>query len=137
MELLQTAAVTRRVHDQVGNAVPPLTLQRAEGFWGRLRGLHALYGLPWHTGLYLSPCRAIHTFGMAYAIDVVFLNGYGEPVKQISTMMPNRVAFCLRAASVVELPAGYCLAYPAYANAIERCLHEYRHPHPHRPRSNN
>ncbi|PLC49479.1 hypothetical protein CR159_12815 [Pollutimonas subterranea] len=137
MDLLQTAAATRRVHDQVHNAAPPLILRKADGFWARLRGLHALPCLPWHTGLHLSPCRAIHTFGMAYAIDVVFLNGCGKPVKQIGTVMPNRVAFCLRAASVVELPAGYCLEYPGYASAIERCLHPCRCPHRHRPRSNN
>ena len=110
------------------DAMPALTLRKATTFWNRLRGLHAWPGLPWHTGLYLSPCRAIHTFGMAYAIDVVFLDAAGKPLKQISNMAPGRIAFCLRAASAIELPAGYCLAYPAYLRAIERCLHPCRHP---------
>lgn len=103
-------------------AQPPLTLLRAAGFWERMRGLRAWPCLPWHTGLYLAPCKAIHTFGMPYPIDVVFLNAAVEPVRQVSRLAPGRVAVCLEAASVVELPAGYCSANPGYAKAIARCL---------------
>lgn len=125
------------MNDMADDAVSALTLHKATGFWSRLRGLHAGPVLPWHTGLHLSPCRAIHTFGMTYAIDVVFLDAYGKPLKQISNLAPGRVACCLRAASAVELPAGYCLAYPAYSSAIERCLHPCRHRHRHGPRPDN
>ena len=125
------------MNDIADDAVPALTLHKATGFWGRLRGLRARDRLPWHNGLYLSPCRAIHTFGMSYAIDIVFLDACNKPLKQISKLAPGRVACCLRAAYAVELPAGYCLAYPAYPSAIERCLHPCRHRHHHGPRPDN
>lgn len=131
MSRLQNPEVSRRDIVKAGGTLPPLTLRRAVSFWARLRGLHGLPCLPWHTGLYLSPCRAVHSFGMRYAIDVVFLCADGKSLKQVSNMLPGRVAFCLRAASAIELPGGYCLAYPAYESAIERCLHPRCHGHHH------
>lgn len=110
-----------------------LTLRRASGFRARLLGLHAWPCLPWHTGLHLAPCRAIHTFGLAYAIDVVFLDAASRELKLVAGLGPCRVAICLPAASVVELPAGYCAANPGYAAAIARCLR----PRPHCRRSGN
>lgn len=97
-----------------------LCLYAAHGFWARLRGLHAWRSLPWGVGLHLSPCRSIHTFGLAYAIDVVFLNAALAEVKRVENLQPNRVAFCRRAVSVVELPTGYCAARPDYMAEI--CL---------------
>lgn len=130
MESLNSTVSSNGDPDQASNALPALTLHKTSSFWGRLQGLHAWPCLPWHTGLHLSPCRAIHTFGMNYAIDVVFLDARHKPLKQLSALGAGRIAFCLSAASVVELPAGYCLAYPDYAQAIRRCLH---HGHRYRP----
>ncbi|NYT61212.1 DUF192 domain-containing protein [Alcaligenaceae bacterium] len=94
----------------------------AHGFWTRLRGLHAWRFLPCGTGLHLSPCNAIHTFGLAYAIDVVFLDAAFIEIKRVDGIQPNRAAFCWKAASVVELPAGYCAAHPDYAREIRLAL---------------
>lgn len=99
-----------------------LSLYAAHGFWARLRGLHAWRSLPWGAGLYLSPCHSIHTFGLAYAIDVVFLNTALAEVKRLENLQPNRVAFCWEAVSVVELPAGYCAERPDYLAEIRRAL---------------
>ncbi len=99
-------------------AAAGLALYAACGFWARLRGLHAWQSLAWGNGLYLSPCRGVHTFGLAYAIDVVFLNAAFEEVKRVQGLKPNRVAFSWKAMSVVELPAGYCAARPDYAAQI-------------------
>lgn len=99
-----------------------LRLYEATGFWARLRGLHAYAGLPWHTGLYIAPCNAIHTFGLPYAIDVVFLDARHRVVGLRHSLRPWRVAYCRKAVAVIELPAGYCLACPDYPAALSAAL---------------
>lgn len=57
-------------------------------------------------GLWIVPCEAVHTFGMKFAIDVVFLNKK-RVVRKIRHAMPKRrIAVDLLAHSVLELPAG-------------------------------
>ncbi|HUH59008.1 MAG TPA: DUF192 domain-containing protein [Candidimonas sp.] len=102
--------------------VPPLRLYVAATFWQRLRGLHAWPGVPWHAGLWLFPCKAIHTFGLAYAIDVLFIDQQGGVLECIAALAPGRFAWNWNAVGVVELPPGYCAAYPAYAAAVRRAL---------------
>ncbi len=57
-------------------------------------------------GLWIAPCEAIHTFGMKFPIDVVFLDRSQRIVKIRQAVPPWRIAVCLRAHSVLELPAG-------------------------------
>lgn len=99
-----------------------LRLYRAHSWWDRLIGLHAYDRLPGNTGLWLGPCQAVHTFGLAYAIDVVFLDSRKHVVKQVNSLVPYRFTLCLAAESVVELPAGYCGFNPDYADRIRRAL---------------
>ncbi|MEO6959260.1 MAG: DUF192 domain-containing protein [Burkholderiaceae bacterium] len=101
---------------------PPLMLYRATSFWARLRGLHAHSALSGHRGLWLFPCNAIQTFGLVAEIDVIFLDARGRVLKRVDCLAPNRIAFCLSAKSVVELPRGYCARYPHYLAAIYRSL---------------
>jgi uncharacterized membrane protein (UPF0127 family) len=57
-------------------------------------------------GLWIVPCEAVHTFGMKFAIDVVFLSRSKKILKIRSDMGRRRMALCLTAHSVLELPAG-------------------------------
>jgi uncharacterized membrane protein (UPF0127 family) len=57
-------------------------------------------------GLWIAPCEAVHTFGMKFVIDVVFLSRKKKVLKIRKNMPKRRVAICLRAHSVLELPAG-------------------------------
>jgi uncharacterized membrane protein (UPF0127 family) len=50
--------------------------------------------------------RAVHTFGMRYRIDVVFLDERNRVIKIVVAMPPRRMAWCWRARVVVELAAG-------------------------------
>ena len=57
-------------------------------------------------GLWIVPCEAVHTFGMNFSIDVVFLSRSKKILKVRKSMPVRRVSMCLRAHSVLELPAG-------------------------------
>lgn len=57
-------------------------------------------------GLWIAPCEAVHTFGMKFPIDVLFLSRGRKVLKVRENMVKGRMAFCLRAYSVLELPAG-------------------------------
>jgi uncharacterized membrane protein (UPF0127 family) len=46
---------------------------------------------------------------MRFALDVVFLDGEGEPLAVRRGMVPRRLASDQRAAAVLELPAGTAL----------------------------
>jgi uncharacterized membrane protein (UPF0127 family) len=56
--------------------------------------------------LLIAPCEAIHTFGMKWPIDAVFLDKGYRVCKIVSQLLPRRIAFCFSAASVLEFPAG-------------------------------
>jgi uncharacterized membrane protein (UPF0127 family) len=55
-------------------------------------------------GLWIVPCHGVHTFGMRYAIDLVYLNDKYEVVHTEENVKPWRVAaVCLEASTVLEL----------------------------------
>ena|SRR5580658_3755182 len=57
-------------------------------------------------GLWIAPCEAVHTFGMRFPIDVVFVSRNKKVVKIRPNLVRGRIAFSIRASSVLELPAG-------------------------------
>ena len=78
----------------------------AESFWARFKGLLG-YSLGDDEGLYITFCRSVHTFGMSYAIDVVFLNAAGKVLALYHGLKPWRVTRWIRGAcAVLELPEG-------------------------------
>jgi uncharacterized membrane protein (UPF0127 family) len=57
--------------------------------------------------LWLMPSKGIHTIGMKFPIDVVFLNRQAYVLGLIPGMLPYRISGVhLRGYSVVELPNG-------------------------------
>lgn len=59
-------------------------------------------------GLWITPCEAVHTFFMKFAIDVVYLDKQKKVVKVRENMGLWRISGSLSARSVLELPAGTC-----------------------------
>jgi hypothetical protein len=57
-------------------------------------------------GLWLVPCEAVHSFGMKFAIDVLYLDKQKRVLKIRRAMQPRRLSACLWAYSALELPAG-------------------------------
>jgi uncharacterized membrane protein (UPF0127 family) len=72
----------------------------------RAIGLLATPRLDDPCGLWITPCRSIHTCWMRYAIDVVFIDAAGVVTKVAPRLKPWRMASCRRARSTLELRAG-------------------------------
>ena len=72
----------------------------------RRRGLLDAEHLAPGSGLWIVPCEAIHTFGMKVPLDIVFLDKHLQVRKISPDVGPRRISICLRAHSVLELPAG-------------------------------
>ena len=56
--------------------------------------------------MWIAPCEAVHTIGMKFPIDVLFLDRKKRVLKIRKEMKVWRMAACFRAHSVLELPAG-------------------------------
>ena len=91
---LPTAAI-------LGLQLPVATTCRA-----RLLGLAHLNRGAAGPGILLPGCRSIHTFGMRFPIDVLFLDDEGRAVERHDAVGPRRVLTCRHARAVAELPAG-------------------------------
>lgn len=72
----------------------------------RRTGLLKHDSLPDGEGLLITPCEGVHTFGMKFPIDVIYLSKKRVVLKIRPNMPKRRISFCLRAHSVLELPAG-------------------------------
>ena len=85
-----------------------LTLLVAGDRRSRRRGLAHLEpgSLPGDHGLAFERCRSVHTIGMGFALDLVWIDAAGSPVRVDRAVAPRRVRTCLRARGVVEVAAG-------------------------------
>ncbi len=76
-------------------------------FLSRLKGLIGTQKLGQDEACWLIPCNMVHTFGMRYAIDVVFLNKKNEVVSVVQNLKPNRFSPLVPGTySVVEFSSG-------------------------------
>jgi uncharacterized membrane protein (UPF0127 family) len=71
----------------------------------RLLGLSGLRARP-PCGLLLPRTRSVHTFGMRFALDLVWLDARGRAIRLDPAVPPRRLRSCRAARAVIELPAG-------------------------------
>ena len=82
-------------------------VRKADNFLTRLVGLLKRTHLGPEEALWLMPSKGIHTIGMKFPIDVVFLTRDNHVVGLMSGLPPYRIsAIHLRGYSVLELPNG-------------------------------
>lgn len=82
------------------------TVWHARSYFARLRGLLGRT-LQEGGGLLLTPCSAIHTIGMGYAIDAVYLDRHGCVLRIDDSLKPGRILPPQRGARhVLELSDG-------------------------------
>ncbi len=80
----------------------------ADRHWSRLRGLIGVREDDFRngSGLWIRPCRGVHTLAMQFPIDVVYLDRAGTVVHVEHNLQPWRFSpIRMQAASVLELPS--------------------------------
>ncbi len=93
--------------NQTRQAYLATALSVANTHWTRLRGLLGLKSSDFRngTGLWIVPCHGVHTLGMGFPIDVVYLDRAMRVIYIQSELLPWRfAAIRTQAASVLELP---------------------------------
>jgi len=82
-------------------------VRKADNFMTRLVGLLKRRNLGPEEALWLMPSKGIHTIGMKFPIDVLFLTRDNVVLQVITEMRPCRISTVqLRGYSVLELPSG-------------------------------
>ncbi|MBU4610119.1 DUF192 domain-containing protein [Achromobacter sp. GG226] len=83
-----------------------LPCHAVRGFWARSRGLLGHPPPAPGTGWWFDNCQAVHTVGMRYPIDVVFVSAAGRILRIVPALGPGRACWQRGAVHVVELAAG-------------------------------
>lgn len=96
---MRVSNLTRQT--EVANCV--LVADRGES---RRKGLLGRDRLSATEGLWIVPCEAVHTFGMRFPIDLIYLDRHHRIKKIKSDVPPWKLSACLSAHSVLELAAG-------------------------------
>ena len=79
----------------------------ADRWWSRARGLLGRSPLNEGEGLFLAPCRAVHMWGMRFALDVAFVDARGAVVALYHSLRPgSRSRWHREAHAALEFPAG-------------------------------
>lgn len=95
-----------RIERESGPVIPQVWA--ADRWYSRLRGLLARTPLAkdGSQALLIRPCASVHTFGMGYPLDLVYLDRNGVVLALREHLKPWRVSACAKAAVTVEFHAG-------------------------------
>jgi uncharacterized membrane protein (UPF0127 family) len=77
----------------------------AESFRARLLGLAWRQRTDAGPGLLIPRCSSVHTFGMRFELDLLFLDRAGRVVAVRRRVPPRRVVWQRGAAAVLEIPS--------------------------------
>ncbi len=102
-----SAPTVAAVRNARSGAVIGTRLRVAGSAWQRLRGLLGCPAPEPGEGLLIEPGNGIHTVGMRYAIDVLFIGGDGIVLRCERALPPSRFVPWVRGARhILELPVG-------------------------------
>jgi hypothetical protein len=92
-------------------------IKLADRFFTRLVGLLKTAGLSENQGLLLKKCNQVHTFGMKFPIDVIFLSKDGDILHMEQEMAPGKISPHVKKAYwVLELKSGSGIRYKLEIN---------------------
>lgn len=95
------------VHNQTRGVTVADSVELADSFWRRGKGLIGRKSLPNGYGLVIRPCGSIHMFFMSVPLDVLHLDREGRVVKILHGIKPWRFGPIVpKSKWVVELPVG-------------------------------
>jgi uncharacterized membrane protein (UPF0127 family) len=93
------------VFNQSRQSFVSLGVSPADTHMSRLRGLLGRMRLRSDEGLWIVPCQGIHTIGLLFPIDVIYLDGNHRVIHLIEHLGPFRVSSIrIRSHSVLQLP---------------------------------
>ena len=101
----------------------------ARSLWLRTRGLLGRPHLPPRMGMLIERCSSVHTVGMTYPIDVVFLAGDFRVLRVVSGLRPLRAAWCPHASYTLELGESQAAAAGIMVGELLRPLTTLHHVH--------
>ena len=81
-------------------------VSKTSNAWERMRGLLRRPPLIAGQGLLIDPCPSVHTLGMGYALDIVFLDANYRVLRRMENLAPLRWAACANARATLELAPG-------------------------------
>jgi uncharacterized membrane protein (UPF0127 family) len=91
--------ITRQAFLSLGVAIADSPLTRLRGLLGKMR-------LRSDEALWVVPSRGVHTIGLMFPIDVIYLNASLQVIDVVESLPPLRISpIRLRGASVLQLPA--------------------------------
>ena len=94
-------------HPEGGVVGTDLRVVFADTFFSRLVGLLSRRALSYQEGLLLYPCASIHTIGMRFPIDVLFLDKKNKVLGVADGVFPNRLRFAPKGTDkVLEIAHG-------------------------------
>jgi len=100
------------VYNLTKNYQIPYRVIKAKSIIGRLRGLLGTSKPYEEKVLYICPCSGIHTFGMQYPIDAVFMDKNKTVSRIFLSLKPNKITKINRFdKAVLEFPAGSALKF--------------------------
>lgn len=85
-----------------------ICLHDAATLWARFRGWKTWEDSKELHAVWLRPCRAVHTWGLARTLDICFLDQQDRPLRLLRGVQPGKIRTCRNARSVLEAPPG-CL----------------------------
>jgi hypothetical protein len=101
------ASPVRKARNVTRNTAIGSAIREANTFLARSRGLLGKDGLAPGEGLWICPCGSIHSFGMRFDIDALFLDRNLMVVGRYERFRRNRMSRVFwNARGVLELPAG-------------------------------
>jgi uncharacterized protein len=98
-----------RVINRSKDEVLATEVELADTSWTRMKGLLGRKAVDFSRGkgLWIVPSQGVHTIGMSFPIDVVYLDSERRVIHLCKSLAPHRIAAVkLKTRSVVEFPAG-------------------------------
>jgi uncharacterized membrane protein (UPF0127 family) len=82
-------------------------IELADNWWGRFRGFLGRERPREGQGILLAPCSAVHTYGMKFDLDLIFVGACGEVLAVAEQLEPGKTSGRVPGSRyVLEVPAG-------------------------------
>jgi hypothetical protein len=93
------------VYNQTREAFLSFNVSRADTTFARLRGLLGKFRMRSDEGIWLVPAYSIHTFGLFFSIDVIYLDIHDRVIHLVEHLRPFRFGpIRFRSATVLQFP---------------------------------